>query len=127
MVEAMTHDDLVAWGRLCGWALARGHARSGDPVAIAAYLGDDNAIDHALADFADGVRGSEREGPRRAGRRDQVRPDHRDNGQLGFALAFGPRLHERYPLWPRGSCIAGAIPIDVQAARLSWIPRRGVP
>ena len=28
----MTHDDLVTWGRLCGWALARGHARSGDPV-----------------------------------------------------------------------------------------------
>ena len=52
VVEAMTRDDLAAWGRLCGWALARGHARSGDPVAIAGYLGDDNAIDHALADFA---------------------------------------------------------------------------
>ncbi len=52
VVEAMTHDDLGAWGRLCGWGLARGHARSGDPVAIAGYLGDDNAIDHALADFA---------------------------------------------------------------------------
>jgi len=52
VVEAMTQDDLVSWGRLCGWALARGHARSGDPVAIAAYLGDDNAMDHALADFA---------------------------------------------------------------------------
>ena len=32
VVEVMAHDDLVAWGRLCGWALARGHARSGDPV-----------------------------------------------------------------------------------------------
>ena len=52
VIEAMTHDDLVAWGRLCGWALARGHARSGDPVAIAGYLGDDNAVDHAMADFA---------------------------------------------------------------------------
>ena len=52
VIEAMTQDDLVTWGRLCGWALARGHARSGDPVAIAAYLGDDNAVDHALADFA---------------------------------------------------------------------------
>jgi uncharacterized protein (DUF2252 family) len=52
VVEAMTHDDLVAWGRLCGWALARGHARSGDPVGIAGYLGDDDAVDHALADFA---------------------------------------------------------------------------
>jgi uncharacterized protein (DUF2252 family) len=52
VIEAMTSDDLVTWGRLCGWALARGHARSGDPVAIAAYLGDDNAVDHAFADFA---------------------------------------------------------------------------
>jgi len=52
VIEVMTSDDLVTWGRLCGWALARGHARSGDPVAIAAYLGDDNAVDHAFADFA---------------------------------------------------------------------------
>jgi uncharacterized protein (DUF2252 family) len=52
VIEAMTADDLVAWGRLCGWALARGHAKSGDPAAIAGYLGDDSAIDHAFADFA---------------------------------------------------------------------------
>ena len=52
VIEVMTADDLVAWGKLCGWALARGHARSGDPVAIAAYLGDDNAVDHAIAEFA---------------------------------------------------------------------------
>ena len=52
MVEVMAHDDLVVWGRLCGWALARGHARSGDPSMLAGYLGDDDVIDHALADFA---------------------------------------------------------------------------
>ncbi len=52
VIEAMTADDLLEWGRLCGWALARGHAKSGDPAAIAGYLGDDNAIDHAFADFA---------------------------------------------------------------------------
>ncbi len=52
VIEAMTADDLAAWGKLCGWALARGHARSGDPVAISAYLGDDNAVDHAMAEFA---------------------------------------------------------------------------
>ncbi len=51
-VEVMTHDDLVAWGRLCGWALARGHARSGDPSVLAGYLGDDDVVDHAMADFA---------------------------------------------------------------------------
>jgi len=52
VVEAMTHEDLVAWGRLCAWALARGHARSGDPAMLAGYLGDDDVVDHAMADFA---------------------------------------------------------------------------
>jgi uncharacterized protein (DUF2252 family) len=53
VVEAMTHTDLAAWGRLCGWTLARGHARSGDPVAIAAYLGTDDAMAQAIATFAE--------------------------------------------------------------------------
>ena len=53
LIDAMTYDDLVSWGRLCGWALARGHARSGDPVAIAAYVGADDALDQALATFAE--------------------------------------------------------------------------
>ena len=52
VIEAMTLDDLMTWGRLCGWALARGHARSGDPVAIAAYLGSGDGFAHAVADFA---------------------------------------------------------------------------
>jgi uncharacterized protein (DUF2252 family) len=52
VVEAMTLDDLGAWGELCGWALARGHARSGDPAEIAGYLGDDRSFDHAIAEFA---------------------------------------------------------------------------
>ncbi len=53
VIDAMTLDDLGVWGQLCGWALARGHARSGDPVTIASYLGDDHAFDHAIGDFAD--------------------------------------------------------------------------
>jgi uncharacterized protein (DUF2252 family) len=53
VVDAMTADDLRTWGRLCGWTLARGHARSGDPAAIAGYLGDDDSADHAFADFAE--------------------------------------------------------------------------
>jgi uncharacterized protein (DUF2252 family) len=52
VLEAMTAHDLRAWAALCGWALARGHARSGDPASIAAYLGDDDAFDHAIGDFA---------------------------------------------------------------------------
>ena len=53
VVEAMTQDDLVEWGALCGWALARGHARSGEPGTIAGYLGDDDAFDHAMGTFAE--------------------------------------------------------------------------
>src|SRR5436853_4122669 len=45
--------DLGAYGALCGEALARAHARSGDRVAIAAYLGRGDAFDQALARFAE--------------------------------------------------------------------------
>jgi hypothetical protein len=48
----MTPEDLEVWGELCGWALARGHARSGDPAVIAGYIGDDATLDGVLADFA---------------------------------------------------------------------------
>ena len=53
VVEAMTVDDLGAWAELCGWALARGHARSGEPATIAAYLGADDAFDRAMGAFAE--------------------------------------------------------------------------
>jgi len=52
VIDAMTPEDLTTWGELCGWALARGHARSGEPAEIAAYLGSDATFEHALADFA---------------------------------------------------------------------------
>ncbi len=52
VVDAMTLEDLATWGELCGWALARGHARSGQPAEIAGYLGTDKAFDHAIGDFA---------------------------------------------------------------------------
>jgi uncharacterized protein (DUF2252 family) len=52
VVDAMTVDDLATWGTLCAWALARGHARSGQPAEIAGYLGTDKAFDHAIGNFA---------------------------------------------------------------------------
>src|SRR5919107_6208580 len=51
-VETMSPDELVLYARLCGWALARAHARSGDRVQIAAYLGKSDRFDRAVADFA---------------------------------------------------------------------------
>ena len=51
-VENMSPDELLLYGGLCGWALARAHARSGDRVQIAAYLGKSDRFDRAIADFA---------------------------------------------------------------------------
>jgi hypothetical protein len=53
LVELMTPITLTYYGRLCGWTLARAHARSGDPVAMARYLGDDDAFDRSIIDFCE--------------------------------------------------------------------------
>ena len=39
--------------QLCGWTLARAHARSGDRITISAYLGNSTKFDSAIADFAE--------------------------------------------------------------------------
>ena len=52
-VETMTPLALTFYGELCGWTLARAHARSGDPVAIAAYLGGSDRYDRAMEDFSE--------------------------------------------------------------------------
>ncbi len=52
-VEDVNADDLAYLARLCGWTLARAHARSGDPVAIAGYLGSSDSFDEAMVEFAD--------------------------------------------------------------------------
>jgi hypothetical protein len=44
---------MTAYAQICGWTLARAHARSGDRIAIAAYLGSGEKFDHAIADFAE--------------------------------------------------------------------------
>ncbi|MEU2658416.1 DUF2252 domain-containing protein [Streptomyces sp. NPDC007325] len=51
-VETMTPSMLREYARLCGRALARAHARSGDRIAIAAYLGSSDVFDRAVADFS---------------------------------------------------------------------------
>jgi len=51
-VEGMSPVGMTFYARMCGWTLARAHARSGDPVAIAGYLGTDGAIESAIADFS---------------------------------------------------------------------------
>ena len=43
---------MTLYGQVCGWTLARAHARSGDRIAIAAYLGGGDVFDRAIADFS---------------------------------------------------------------------------
>nr|WSY55465.1 DUF2252 domain-containing protein [Streptomyces sp. NBC_00886] len=72
-VAGMSPAELTAYARLCGTALARAHARSGDRIAIAAYLGGTDTFEHAVADFASAYAG-------------QTTADH---AALGAAVAAG--------------------------------------
>jgi hypothetical protein len=53
LIEEMNPRALEVYARLCGWTLARAHARSGDRIAISAYLGNSTKFDNALAAFAE--------------------------------------------------------------------------
>jgi len=52
-VETMAPGGMRLYGELCGWTLARAHARSGDRIGIASYVGAGNTLDQALATFAE--------------------------------------------------------------------------
>ena len=51
-VELMSPLALTFYARICGWTLARAHARSGDPIAIAEYLGTSDEFDQSITDFS---------------------------------------------------------------------------
>jgi len=72
-VERMVPDGLAAYGRMCGWTLARAHARSGDRIAIASYLGKGPSFDRALVGFS----------------RDYAEQNQRDYDALTAAVADG--------------------------------------
>jgi uncharacterized protein (DUF2252 family) len=73
VVEEMLPDGMRFYARICGQALARAHARSGDRVAIAAYLGKSDRFANAIADFAESC----------------AEQNLRDHGALGEAAATG--------------------------------------
>ena len=52
-IEQMIPEGMTVYARLCGWTLARAHARSGDRIALAAYLGGSAKFGQAIADFAE--------------------------------------------------------------------------
>jgi hypothetical protein len=53
LVEAMTPTGMTFYARICGWTLARAHARSGDPIAMAEYLGGSDEFDKSITDFSE--------------------------------------------------------------------------
>jgi uncharacterized protein (DUF2252 family) len=53
MIETMAAQNMAMYAGLCGWTLARAHARSGDRVAIASYLGSGDSFDRAMVRFAE--------------------------------------------------------------------------
>ena len=52
-IEGMNAAAMTGYGRMCGWTLARAHARTGDRIAIAAYLGGSGKFDQAVAGFGE--------------------------------------------------------------------------
>jgi uncharacterized protein (DUF2252 family) len=52
-IESMRPETMAGYAGLCGWSLARAHARTGDRIAIAAYLGKGDTFDNAIAEFAE--------------------------------------------------------------------------
>ena len=101
-VEAMDAERFATYGRLCGATLARAHARCGDAVAIAAYLGSGDACDRALADFAEAYA-------------DQNERDH-----AALLDAIAPVAWRRRPASERGRACPGIRP--AARARLA-VPR----
>jgi uncharacterized protein (DUF2252 family) len=53
VIEEMVPAGMLFYAQLCGWTLARAHARAGDRIAIAAYLGNSTKFDNAIVDFAE--------------------------------------------------------------------------
>ena len=51
--STLTGAGLNEYAKFCGWALARAHARSGDPAMISGYLGQKDVFDQAIATFAE--------------------------------------------------------------------------
>ena len=51
--ELIRPEGLLAYARVCGWTLARAHARTGDSIAIAAYLGKSDVFDRAMVEFSE--------------------------------------------------------------------------
>ena len=145
LVEAMDPRAMRVYAELCGWTLARAHARSGDRVAIASYLGRSDIFDRALATFAeayadqnerdyDALAGRRR---RRDGSRQRQVCDH-ERGRCGRRGGRPGLLHRYLPIlgwlphydrkWLAGDAVAGLsvwsllVPQSLAYATLAGVP-----
>ena len=82
-IEAMVPRGMRVYAGLCGWTFAKAHARSGDRIALAAYLGKTDAFDVAVADFADAY----------------ASQNEKDHAALASAVAEGGRVPCRPGRW----------------------------
>ena len=98
-VEGMTPAGMDVWGRMCGWTLARAHARTGDRVAIAAYLGKSDRFELARDRLCERLRRPESKGLRRFVGRSGQRENRRQHRGL-TTPDVSPALVVRAPsLW----------------------------
>ena len=89
-IDLMTPRTMAVYARLCGGVLANAHARSGDRVAIASYLGGGDQFDRAMVEFAVPLRRPERARLRGPARRRRLRPDQgRARGRLSVVHGAG--------------------------------------
>ena len=84
-VPAMDPEQLTCYAGLCGWTLARGHARTGRASMIAGYLGTSDRFDQAIEEFSVALRQPERGRPSAAAQRDRRRPRGGGRGNLRTA------------------------------------------
>ena len=116
-IEQMVPQAMATYGKLCGWTLARAHARSGDRIAIAAYLGNGDSFDRAIVEFSKGVRRTKRQRLSGARRGSQIRQDHRRNGPL--ARRPDQPMLVRWGIRAATSLVGIAVGILVSSAVLS--------
>ena len=91
-IENILPAGMRLYGELCGWTLARAHARSGDRIAIAAYLGGSDVFDRAIAEFAAAYADQNERDHQVARRRGRIGTDRRRVRPVSFRLARAEAL-----------------------------------
>ena len=122
-IEQMVPKGMATYGTLCGWTLARAHARSGDRIAIASYLGNGDGFDRAILAFSkDYAEQNERDYQAARGG-SQVRPGHRRDGSLMPDRALGKPAFGRRQR-PPGIRVAQVRVCERAAGQLAHSPSR---